>query len=107
MAPVQAQEGLRGAVGGLTQQRQAHEQASRPVPLAAGRLILLQRLVEPVLKLVHRVRTVHRVGVWRTATGGETLVRIYYISTVLYLQSSGEQGQGHTHTRIIFLCVNY
>jgi len=60
---VQPQEGLHGSVGGLSQQREAHQQAARPVLLPARRLVLLQGLVEPVLEPLHQVRAVHRVGV--------------------------------------------
>ena len=63
---VQVQDGLRGPAGGLPQQREAHEQAAGSVALPAGRLVLLQRIVEPVLEPLHRVGTVHRVSVWQT-----------------------------------------
>lgn len=60
---VQPQEGLHGSVGGLSQKGEGHEQPSRSALLPAGRLVVLQRLVEPVLKPLHRVRAVHRVGI--------------------------------------------
>lgn len=61
--PVQPQEGLHGPVGSLPQQGQRHEQPACSVLLPAGRLVLLQRLVEPVLEPLHGVRTVNRVGI--------------------------------------------
>lgn len=67
---VQPQEGVHGAVGGLPQQRQAHEQPARSPLLPPGRLVFLQRLVEPVLEAVHGVRTVQGVGVWDDSGGG-------------------------------------
>lgn len=62
---VQSQEGLHGSVGGLTQQGEAHQQPAHSTLLPAGRLVLLQGLVEPVLEPLHRVRTVHWVSVWK------------------------------------------
>lgn len=60
---VQPQENPHGSVRRLSQQREAHQQPARPVLLSAGRLVLLQGLVEPVLEPLHRVRTVHRVSI--------------------------------------------
>lgn len=60
---VQQQQVLHGVLGGLPQQGEGHQQAPRPPLLPAPPLVLLQRLVELVLEPLHRVRTVHRVGV--------------------------------------------
>lgn len=60
---VQPQEGLHGSVSSLSQQGEAHQQPTRSALLSAGRLVLLQGLVEPVLELLHRVWTVNRVGI--------------------------------------------
>lgn len=65
MVAVQLQEGLHSSAGRLPQQRERHEQPSRPPLLPAGRLVLLQGLVQLVLEPVHRVRAVDRVSVWR------------------------------------------
>lgn len=60
---VQPEESLHGPVCGLSEQREAHQEAARSVLLPTGTLVVLQGLVEPVLELLQRVRTVQWVGI--------------------------------------------
>lgn len=68
---VKLQEDLHGLAGRLPQQRERHEEPSCSPLLPAGRLVLLQGLVQLVLEPVHRVWAVQRVGICG-ATQNET-----------------------------------